>query len=81
MSTDRDASRVSFKVNAAGSWANLVTCDPDRIGAVKAACEVIANSGTGAKFKMLDASGGEIETYCYNRRSGRVHWHAPGRVA
>lgn len=67
---ERDFGRVAFKVNVSGSWANLVTCDTDRIDEVKAACETIAKAGNGAKFKILDAAGGEIEYYGPNRRGG-----------
>lgn len=73
---DPDCTRVTFKINVSGSWANLVTCDTKRIDEVKAACETIANAGNGAKFKMLDAIGGEIESYGWNKRTGLVCWHA-----
>ena len=76
---DPDFSRVTFKVNVSGSWANLVTCDTDRIDDVKAACETIAKAGNGAKFKILDAVGGEIEYYGYDRRNGCTHWAVPAR--
>lgn len=78
---DPDFTRVTFKINVSGSWASLVTCDTDHIDEVKAACEVIANAGNGAKFKILDSIGGEIESYGYNKRTGLVCWHAPGRAA
>lgn len=78
-SFDPDFSRVTFKVNVSGSWANLVTCDTDKIDAVKAACETIAKAGNGAKFKILDAAGGEIESYGWDRRNGCTGWHAPTR--
>lgn len=82
MSTgDRDFTRVSFKVNVSGSWANLVTCTTDRIDAVKAACVVLDQAGNGAKFKILDAAGGEIERFDRNTRNGCSDWHAPRRVA
>lgn len=76
---ERDFSRVTFKVNVSGSWANLVTCDSERIDDVKAACETIAQAGNGAKFKILDAAGGELESYGYDRRNGCYQWHAPTR--
>lgn len=72
MIRDRDFTRVTFKVNTAGSWANLCTCDGDRIDEVKAACEIIAKAGR-AKFKYVDADGGVIEEY-----NGRVDvWRTP----
>lgn len=78
---DPDFTRVTFKINVSGSWANLVTCDTDRIDEVKAACEVIANAGNGAKFKILDAAGGEIESYGYNNHgSGVCRWRLSARA-
>lgn len=53
MSKDRDFSTVTFKVNTAGSWANLVTCIVERIDAVKAACETLSMCGR-VKFKYID---------------------------
>lgn len=76
---DPDFTSVAFKINVSGSWASLVTCDTGRIDEVKAACETIANAGKGAKFKILDAVGGELESYGYNKRTGLVCWHAPAR--
>jgi len=77
MIRDRDFTRVTFKVNTAGSWANLVTCDAERVDEVKAACAVIGSRGE-AKFKYVDAAGGEIE--CYGKdRYGHWGWHAPKR--
>lgn len=73
MNRERDFSRVTFKVNCSGSWANLVACDTKHYDEVKAACAVIAQAG-GVRFKVLDADGGEIE--CYDRSNG---WHAPKR--
>lgn len=78
---DPDFSRVAFKINVSGSWATLVTCGTERVDDVKAACEVIANAGNGAKFKILDAAGGEIESYGYNKRTGLVCWRATRRGA
>lgn len=74
ISADRDFSRVTFKVNVSGSWANLVTCNTERIDEVKAACETIAKAGNGAKFKILDACGGELEHYGMNRSTYRSEW-------
>lgn len=78
---DPDFSRVKFKINVSGSWASLVTCDTDRMDEVKAACETIAKAGNGAKFKILDADGGEIESYDWDKRGGGVCWHAPRRAS
>lgn len=68
--------RVTFKVNTSGSWANLCTCDSDRIDEVKTACEVIAAAGR-CRFKYLDADGGEIEAYVFE--CGRFSWRQPRR--
>lgn len=76
MTKERDFSRVTFKVNAAGSWATLVTCDADRIDEVKKACETIARAGR-VKFKYVDAEGGVLEDYGYDRRNGTYRWHEP----
>jgi hypothetical protein len=78
---DPDFTRVTFKINTSGSWANLVTCSTDQIDEVKASCEKIAKAGVngGAKFKIVDAAGGEIERYGYNPRSCKTGWHTPGR--
>ncbi len=76
---DPDFTRVSFKINVSGSWASLVTCDSELIDEVKAACEAIAKAGNGAKFKILDACGGEIESYGYNKRTGLTCWHQTRR--
>jgi hypothetical protein len=78
---DPDFTRVTFKINVSGSWANLVTCDSGRIDEVKAACEIIAKAGNGAKFKILDAAGGEIESYGYNKNgSGFCRWRLSARA-
>ena len=79
MICDPDFSKVTFKVNTSGSWANLVTCDADRVDEVKKACEVIAK-GSRIKFKYVDAAGGTIEEFGYvmNGYHG-VCWHQPKR--
>jgi hypothetical protein len=74
MIRDPDFSKVTFKVNAAGSWANLVTCDAVRIDEVKKACEVIAK-GSRIKFKYVDADGGTCEVYGWN--GAATCWHEP----
>lgn len=73
---DKDFSKVLFKVNTSGSWANLVLVDYDRYEAVKAACEVIAGAGR-VRFKVLDADGGIIEQYGPTKPSGISKWHKP----
>ena len=44
MRTEPDFSRVTFKVNGSGSWANLATVTTEHYDEVKAACEVIAKA-------------------------------------
>jgi len=78
MIKEKDFSRVSFKVNASGSWANLVTCDTAHYDDVKKACEVIAKASGRIKFKVLDADGGEIEYYGSDG-SGSYGWHETKR--
>lgn len=77
---DRDFSKVQFKVNCSGSWANLVLCDVGRYDEVKAACEVIAKSAAagGVRFRACDAEGGVIEQYGPTRPNGINQWHEPG---
>ena len=77
MSSERDFTRVLFKVNAAGSWASLVSCDGHRVDEVKAACAIIAKAGN-VKFKYVDAEGGTIEDYG-PVGYGLYGWHAPKR--
>lgn len=64
MIRDRDFSTVTFKVNTAGSWANLVTVPIERYDEAKAACSALADAASGrVKFKIVDQAGGEIEYY------------------
>lgn len=77
MIRERDFTRVTFKVNAAGSWATLVNCGGDEVDVVKAACAVIAKAGH-VKFKYVDAAGGTIEGYGPDRH-GRYDWRTPKR--
>lgn len=74
---EKDFSRVMFKVNVSGSWANVCYCPADRIDEVKAACVVLANAHGGSiSFKAIDAEGGVIEQYGRLPRGG-YGWHAP----
>lgn len=74
---DKDFSKVLFKVNTSGSWANLCTCPVERIEEVKKACEVIAR-GSHIRFKYLDAEGGIIEQYSYLQNGVYGYrWHEP----
>jgi hypothetical protein len=52
---------VLFKVNSAGSWANLVRCERVRADEVKAACEIISQASEGSiAFKATDFATGEV---------------------
>lgn len=71
--------RYVIKVNTAGSWANLVSCPPDKLDAVKVACEGLAAClDHGIAFKVLDAATGAVVSTFNNRpRAGQPHgWHA-----
>lgn len=73
---DKDFSRVQFKINTAGSWANLVTVRAGQYEQVKAALEALAKASIfRPRFKALDADGGVIETYGPVRPSGVYAWH------
>lgn len=79
MIRDRDFTRVTFKVNTAGSWANLVTIDAERYDEAKAACVTLANAaGQRVRFKIVDAENGTIEEYGPNGY-GQYDWHTPKR--
>lgn len=72
--------RYQIKVNTAGSWANLVTCPPDRLDACKAACETLAHAhGGSVSYKVVDAASGDVfELFCSKPRKGEPHgWHRP----
>lgn len=66
------------KVNVAGSWANLVTFSPSRIGEIKAACEAIAKSHLGhISFKVFDGES-VVEQFSSSPRAGEPHgWYNP----
>lgn len=78
LTAEKDFSRVQFKVNVAGSWANLVNCQSASYDEVKAACATLARAhgpGLSIKFKALDADGGLLEIY--ESRNGDRGWHPP----
>lgn len=79
---ERDFSKVQFKVNCSGSWANLVECNVDDIDEVKSACMTIAKAASGSriKFKYVDAESGTIEecSYLTNGIHGYA-WYEPRR--
>lgn len=77
---DKDFTHCQLKVNAAGSWANVLDLKTDDYERVKAACETLENCAEGRlRFKLLDADGGLLEVLDYDRASGRIHWHTPRR--
>lgn len=66
----------SLKINAAGSWANCIQCRPDRLPAVRDACEILSSSAEGRiKFKLLDPNGVEVELL----DSSRTGWRPAAR--
>lgn len=73
-------SRYAIKVNVSGSWANLCSCPPERLDAVKTACESLASAiDHGIVFKVIDCKTNVIAATYNNRpRPGELHgWHAP----
>lgn len=78
MSTDPDFTKVTLKLNASGSWANVGVFRVDDYDRVKTACLILAESATGRlKFKLVDAIGGELEFLEY-KLSGGLNWRKPG---
>lgn len=68
---DRDFSTVTFKVNTAGSWANLVTVPVERYDEAKEACSKLADACCmRVKFKIVDQAGGEFEYFGPDRNQG-----------
>lgn len=74
--------RYEIKVNTRGSWANLVSCPPDKLDAVKDACAQLAfYLDHGIAFKVIDAASGTT-VWSFNNRpsSGEPHgWHIPNK--
>lgn len=71
---------IQIKVNVSGSWANLLTCSPSRLGEVQAACEQMASAHLGTiAFKAIDGDTGRTVAQFINRpKAGEPHgWHAP----
>jgi len=82
-------SRYVIKVNTAGSWANLVSCPPDRLDAVKDACarlaaildavkdacaRLAAILDHGIAFKVIDAATEKVVAHFNTRpRAGEPH--------
>lgn len=76
-----DYSKVHFKVNASGSWANLMTVDAERLKEAKKACEALAclHKSSGLRFRAIDDAGGVIEQYGQCGSAGMYAWHEPKR--
>lgn len=73
-------SRYDIKVNTRGSWGNLVSCPPERLDAVKAACESLAFAlDHGIAFKVIDCKTEQVVALFNNKpRAGQPHgWHVP----
>lgn len=74
--------RYQIKVNSSGSWANLCSCPPERLGDVEAACEQLAFAlDHGIVFKVLDCASETVVALFNNRpKPGEPHgWHAMPR--
>lgn len=74
-------SRYVIHLNAAGSWARLCSCPPERLDAVKAACEQLAAAlDHGIRFKVIDcASEATVARFDSRPGPGKPHgWHTPG---
>jgi hypothetical protein len=75
---EKDFSRVMFKANVSGSWANICYCPADRYDEAKAACKELARCHGGSiRFKVVDADGGVIEQYGPTKPNGKTCWHEP----
>lgn len=69
-----------IKVNVSGSWANLVSVAPKRLGEVKAACEQLAVAHLGPiAFKVIDTDRGlTIEQFSNPPKAGEPYgWYQP----
>lgn len=76
-------SRYTIKVNVSGSWANLCSSPPERLEAVKVACEQLAFAlDHGIVFKVIDCKSDQVVALYNNRpKPGEPHgWHAPKTI-
>lgn len=76
-------SRYAVMVNVSGSWANLCSCPPDRLDAVKVACEQLASAlDHGIVFKVVDCASYTVtERYNSRPKAREPHgWHAPRQI-
>lgn len=71
---------VQIKVNVSGSWANLVTVSPVRLGEVQEAClQLAANHLGSVSFKAIDSDSGAVIAQLNSpAKPGQPHgWHSP----
>lgn len=62
MKAELDFSYIRLKINASGSWCNVMRFHIDRFESVKEACKVLAIAAEGRmKFKLADDEGGTLE--------------------
>lgn len=76
--------RYQIKVNVSGSWANLCSCPPDRLDAVKAACEQLAFAlDHGIVFRVIAFQTEAVVLQFNNKpRRGEPHgWYVPYQPA
>jgi hypothetical protein len=74
---------LAIKVNASGSWANLLTCPPARLAEVQEACLVLARHHLGSvSFKALDGDTGAVVLQLISppKPGQPFGWHAPKPV-
>lgn len=72
------SSMVRFKINTAGSWANLGSVTPANYSAMKKTCERLAQLAAGdVRFMAVDADGRVIEQYGPIPPSHTPGWYEP----
>lgn len=75
---DKDFSRVQFRINVSGSWANLINVDGAKYEDAKTLLEKLVamhDQPLSPRLRALDADGGVIEQYGFN--NGQMVWRAP----
>lgn len=77
-------SRYQIKVNVSGSWANLCNSPPEKLEAVKTACEQLAFVlDHGIVFKVIDCQTDTV-AFQYNNRPRGIEprgWYVPFQPA
>lgn len=77
-------SRYQIKVNVSGAWANLCSCPPEKLDAVKDACERLAFAlDHGIVFKVIDCQTEAVALQFNNKpRPGEpAGWYVPFQPA